>query len=94
MQFDVSVCLLLLDWPCNFWYRTGTVNPSAVTVDTIISIAIKLPENLTIGYSLKEYKLINIIRLFYCFFCNISLKIQSIEAATTTTHRSLFTRKP
>ena len=54
MQFDVSVCLLLLDWACNFWYRTGTVNPSAVTVNTIINIAIELPENLTIGYNLKR----------------------------------------
>jgi hypothetical protein len=54
MQFDVSVCLLLLDWPSNFWYRTGIANPRAVTVDTIISIAIRLPENLTIGYTLKR----------------------------------------
>jgi len=54
MQFDVSVCLLLLDWPCNFWYRTGTINPSAVTVNTIINIAIELPENLTIGHTLKR----------------------------------------
>ncbi len=48
---------------------------------------------LLLGTLYKEYKLINIIRLFHCFFCNISLKIQSIRAAITTTHRSLLTRK-
>jgi hypothetical protein len=54
MHFDVSVYWLLLDWASNFWYRTGIAIPRAVTVDTIISIAIKLPENLSIEYTLKR----------------------------------------
>jgi hypothetical protein len=74
MQSDVSVCLLLLDWASNFWSRTGTANPRTVTVDTIISIAIKLPENFSIGYTLKEYEANNVIKFLNVVFCNIYLK--------------------
>jgi hypothetical protein len=74
MHSDVSVCLLLMDWASNFWSRTGTANPRTATVDTIISIAIKLPENLSIGYTLKEHEANNVIKFLNVVFCNIYLK--------------------